>query len=64
MSQQIKRYTIDICDDCLNLRGEMCHNPRCSFCRKTMKEVEQILEDTMITAKVAGYRQPGKVLIN
>lgn len=57
-----RRYTVDICDDCMNLRGDMCHNPHCAFCRKTMKEVDTLLEGTMIKVDIAQYKQKGKII--
>lgn len=47
----IHRFTMSICDDCLNLRGKMCHKPECVFCRHTMKEVSEILELLQIRFK-------------
>lgn len=55
-SVAIKKYSIQICDQCFNLVGEMCHNPRCVFCRKTMKEVGELLDILMIRPIIDGER--------
>jgi len=58
--KNIKRYTILICDDCINLKGKACNNPACCFCRKSIDEIDTALEDTGIIAKVVNYKQTGK----
>jgi hypothetical protein len=42
----IRRYEIDICDDCMALGGEMCWTPGCTFCWLGMDAVELILRKT------------------
>jgi hypothetical protein len=37
-------FTIYICNDCYLLKGEMCHEPDCVFCRRTMDEVGDALD--------------------
>jgi hypothetical protein len=61
--KNVKKYEILICDDCMNLKGEMCHNPVCCFCRNTMEEVANSLETTGITARCVGYKQEGRKVI-
>lgn len=48
MNRHLKKYTINICSDCLNLEGEMCHDPECVFIRETMEEVKHYLDVLMI----------------
>lgn len=62
----IKKYEIFICDDCINLKGEMCNNPECIFCRRTMKEVEELLDIILIRIKTdnIGIVQNGKKINN
>jgi len=52
----IRPIVIRICDDCLDLKGDMCHNPECVFCRKTMAEVGELLDILMIRPIVDGVR--------
>lgn len=52
----VRPYTIDICDDCVRLKGDSCHNPRCIFCRWTMDEVGQYLDALLIRPIVDGER--------
>lgn len=55
-SRTYRRYPITICDDCINLRGEMCHRPECIFCRRTMREVAEYLDVLLIRPVVDGER--------
>ena len=54
----VRNYPISICDQCINLEGEMCSNPQCVFCWRSMQEVAQILSDTMIRPVIDGERFP------
>lgn len=56
MKRVVKTYSINICDQCIRLEGECCNNPLCVFCRRSIKEVGQILNDTMIRPIVDGER--------
>ena len=58
MSDQtaVKSFIVRICDDCFNLRGEMCHEPACVFCRRTMAEVGAYLDALLIRPVVDGER--------
>lgn len=47
---------IYICEDCYELKGDMCHTPECNFCRKTMDEVGNILNATLIRPVIDGKR--------
>ena len=49
-------FSIRICDDCFHLRGEMCHEPDCIFCRRTMAEVGEYLDALLIRPVVDGER--------
>jgi len=51
---EVRTYSFEMCDDCYNLLGDMCHNPECCFCRKTMVEVSRILDDTLVRPVVNG----------
>lgn len=51
-----REYTIRICDDCYALKGEMCHEPECVFCRRTMAEVGEMLDALLIRPLVDGER--------
>lgn len=53
---QTHRYVIRICDQCYALDGEMCHNPECIFCRRTMGEVRAMLDALLIRPIVDGQR--------
>lgn len=52
----VKRYFVDICDQCIQLEGEQCNNPHCVFCRRSMSEVGEILDQTLIRPVVDGQR--------
>jgi len=52
----IHTIPIQICQDCLNLKGDMCHNPECVFCRRTMVEVNQLLNDILVAPIIDGVR--------
>ena len=56
MNKQIKPYTVFICDDCIALKGEMCHQPACVFCRRTMEEVGEYLDVLLIRPIIDGKR--------
>jgi hypothetical protein len=51
-------YTVRICDQCMRLEGEMCHNPACVFCRRTMREVGEYLDALLLRPVVDGERMP------
>lgn len=53
---KIQRHTIDICEDCINLKGDMCHTPECVFIRQTMPEVKEYLNMLLIAPIVDGER--------
>ena len=48
---------IYVCTDCYNLKGEMCNNPYCVFCRRTMTEVGEYLDVLLIRPVVNGVRE-------
>lgn len=52
----IRKYEINICDECYLLEGEMCHTPECVFCRRTMEEVGEYLDVLCIRPVVDGER--------
>lgn len=47
---------IRVCDDCVHLRGQMCHVPECVFCRWTMDEVRETLDKLNICPIIDGVR--------
>ena len=53
-SANVRAVTVHICDDCLHLRGEMCHEPNCRFCRRTMVEVADYLDVLLIRPIIDG----------
>ena len=52
----VRSYQIRICDECINLEGEMCHNSACVFCRRTMAEVGDALDMLLIRPVIDGAR--------
>ena len=52
----VKRYAVDICDACIRLDGEQCHDPHCTFCRCSMREVSAILDKTLIRPIIDGVQ--------
>jgi hypothetical protein len=52
----IRGYTIRICDDCINLKGQMCSTPECVFCWKSMTEVGEVLHALLIRPVIDGER--------
>jgi len=55
---KVRRYEIRICDQCIRLEGEQCHNPACVFCRRTMEEVGEYLDVLLIRPVIDGRRAP------
>jgi hypothetical protein len=51
-----REFTVRICDQCYRLEGQMCHNPECVFCRRTMVEVGEMLDALLIRPVVDGVR--------
>jgi hypothetical protein len=56
LEPQVLEVGVRICADCLNLKGEMCHNAACVFCRRTMAEVGDYLDALLIAPVVDGER--------
>jgi hypothetical protein len=52
----VRRFSILICEQCLNLEGEMCHNAYCTFCRRMMAEVGEYLDILHIRPVIDGER--------
>lgn len=50
----IRAFTIHICNDCLDLKGECCNTPECAFCRRSMEEVKEYLNVLAIRPLVFG----------
>ena len=48
---------IRICRQCYELEGEMCHNPSCVFCRRSISEVGNILDALVIRPLIDGARE-------
>jgi hypothetical protein len=53
---EIRRYEVDICADCIALKGEMCDEPGCIFIRCTMAEVRDYLDMMLIVPVINGVR--------
>ena len=53
-SMVLHQHTITICDGCAKLDGEMCGTPECIFCRRTMGEVEDVLDKILVRPLVDG----------
>jgi hypothetical protein len=51
-----RSIAIRICNACYELKGEMCHEPECVFCRRTMAEVGEVLDLLLIRPVVDGER--------
>lgn len=49
-----REFKVRICDQCYRLEGQMCHNPECVFCRRTIGEVGDALEMLLIRPVVDG----------
>jgi len=58
MSTKIRFFKIPICDDCIKLKGAQCNNPYCTFCRRSMVEVDEYLDALLIRPKVDGEHIP------
>jgi hypothetical protein len=52
----IRKFEVDICDDCVNLRGQECHTPGCRFYLCSMAEVGQYLNLLLIRPVIDGER--------
>lgn len=51
-----RTHSVRICNDCYELRGAMCHNSACIFCRWTMAEVAEYLDKLLIRPVIDGER--------
>jgi hypothetical protein len=56
MDKKIITREIHFCEDCYELKGQMCNNPDCIFCRRTMAEVAEVLDILLIRPVVDGER--------
>lgn len=54
----MNEFTIRICNACLELRGQMCHNPECAFIRRTTAEISNLLDLLLIRPIVNGKQLP------
>lgn len=52
----VRRYTVDICDPCINLEPSECHTPGCIFFLCHMDEVSEFLNRALIRPKVDGVQ--------
>jgi NTP pyrophosphatase (non-canonical NTP hydrolase) len=52
----VHALTVLVCQDCIDLKGEMCNNAECVFCRRTMKEVRHYLDVMLLCPVVNGER--------
>lgn len=50
----VRRYTVDICDGCLNLDPSECHTPGCIFFLCHMDEVSAFLDRSQIRPIIDG----------
>lgn len=48
----VRRYSVDICDGCVELQGQECHTPGCIFFLCGMKEVAEYLDRMLLRPKV------------
>ncbi|MBP9771441.1 MAG: hypothetical protein KBD16_00740 [Candidatus Pacebacteria bacterium] len=60
---KIKVFEVDICEDCLALKGQMCHTPECVFIRCTMDEAKQHLSMLLIRMDIDGEVVQGREAI-
>lgn len=51
-----RRFTIRICDDCFNLKGQMCSTPDCLFCWRFIAEIGSLLDALLIRPVIDGER--------
>lgn len=52
----VRSYSVSICDQCIRLEGEECHNEDCVFWLKSMDEVREYLNVLIICPIVDGER--------
>lgn len=52
----INQITIRVCQDCIELKGQECHEPECVFCFRGMEEVRVLLDKVLICPIVDGER--------
>jgi len=52
----MKEFKISICEKCYELEGDMCHEPECVFCRRTVAEVSEYLDVLCIRPIVDGVQ--------
>lgn len=56
LEPNVHALTVLVCQDCIDLKGEMCNNPQCVFCRRTMVEVQRYLDVMLLCPIVDGKR--------
>lgn len=52
----VHALTVLVCQDCIDLKGVMCNNAECVFCRRTMVEVQDLLDAMLLCPIVDGKR--------
>jgi len=51
---RLRTFQIQICDACLNSRGEMCDTPGCVLIWLTTEEIEEYLSKFLIRPRFEG----------
>lgn len=51
---ETREYAVRICDGCIKLEGQQCNTPECAFCRKTTREIAELLEACQLRYVVDG----------
>ena len=51
---RVRSYRVDVCDGCMRLEGEECHTPGCVFFLRGIREIEEILNTTLLRPKANG----------
>lgn len=57
-SPKLVKFTIEVCENCLNLEPGTCHMPGCCFCRMTANESSVMLNILNIRPIVDGIQLP------
>lgn len=48
----MKTHEFQLCNDCYELKGEMCHTPECVLCRRHISEIKYILDALLIRPNI------------
>lgn len=55
--ESVRKYVVEICDDCMNLIGPSCNTPGCVFIRHRIETIRQLLKEIQVRDDNHGIKQ-------